>query len=127
MSARMSFSVVNETSSFISPLPIAQNDATREVDDAVIQIPDGCWEPVDFLDGDETGIPSQLLATLYINNCPMHFEAYLVDEQGDICDTKHQQAINLVKVALRDDELWKTFNYGGHEYVMIAIPFGMGR
>ncbi|WP_260291706.1 hypothetical protein [Sedimenticola hydrogenitrophicus] len=127
MSARMSFSVVNEASTFISPLPIAQNDASSEMDDAAIQIPDDCWEPVDFLDGDETGIPSQLLATLHVNTCPMHFEAYLVDEQGEICDPRHQQAITLVKAALRDDEPWKSFNYGGHEYVMIAIPFGMGR
>ncbi len=126
MSARMSFSVANETASFISPLPMAQNDPSSEMD-AVIQIPDGCWEPVDFLDGDESGIPSQLLATLYVNSCPMHFEAYLVDEQGDICDARHQQAINLVKAALRDDEPWKTFSYSGHDYVMIAIPFGMGR
>jgi len=127
MSAHMSFSVVNETSSFISPLPVAQNDASSQVDDAVIQIPDACWEPVDFLDGDENGIPSQLLATLYVNSCPMHFEAYLVDEQGDICDVRHQQSINLVKAALRDDEPWKSFSYGGHDYVMIAIPFGISR
>lgn len=127
MSARMSFSVVNEATSFISPLPMAHDDASATMDDAVIQIPDGCWEPVDFLDGDENGVPSQLLATLYVNACPMHFEAYLVDEQGEICDARQQQAIRLVKMALRDDEPWKTFHYGGHEYVMIAIPFGLGR
>lgn len=127
MSARMGFSVVNEASSFLSPLPIAHNDGVDALDDTMVQIPDGCWEPVDFLDGDENGIPSQLLATLYVNACPMHFEAYLVDEQGEICDARHQQAISLVKTALRDDESWTTFTYGGHDYVMIAIPFGISR
>lgn len=125
MPARMSFTTANANASFHSPLPLAQNDPGR--DDAVVQIPDGCWEPVDFLDGDETGTPSQLLATLYVNTCPMHFEAYLVDEQGEPVDARHQQAIRLVKSALRDDESWTTFRYGGHDYVMIAIPFGMGR
>lgn len=127
MSANMSLSVVNETSSFISPLPVAQDNLSSKMDDAVIQIPDACWEPVDFIDGDENGVPSQLLATLYVNACPMHFEAYLVNEQGDICDARHQQSIGLVKAALRDDETWKSFSYAGHDYVMIAIPFGASR
>ncbi|MCW8943631.1 MAG: hypothetical protein OQL27_02590 [Sedimenticola sp.] len=127
MSAHMNFSVVGETATFISPLPVAHNDAVADNEETVVQIPDGCWEPVDFLEGDESGAPSQLLATLYINTCPMHFEAYLVDEQGEIADPKHQKAIAQVKTALRDDEPWKTFLYGNREYVMIAIPFGMSR
>ncbi|WP_199930482.1 hypothetical protein [Sedimenticola thiotaurini] len=96
-------------------------------DVTAVQIPDACWEPVDFLDDDENGVPSQLLATLYVNACPMHFEAYLVDENGEICDPRHQESINLMKTALRDDEPWKSFHYAGHDYVMIAIPFGKSR
>ncbi len=127
MSANMSLSVVNETTAFVSAHPVAHNDVPGDRDQTAVEIPDVCWEPVDFLDDDENGVPSQLLATLYVNACPMHFEAYLVDENGDICDARHQQAISQVKTALRDDESWKSFRYGGHDYVMIAIPFGRSR
>lgn len=127
MSANMSLSVVSDTSPFVSPHLAAQTDVSGEMDKAAVQIPEASWEPVDFLDGDESGVPSQLLATLYVNACPMHFEAYLVDEQGDIRDARHQQAISRVKAALRDDESWNSFSYAGHDYVMIAIPFGRGR
>lgn len=127
MSANMSLSVVNETTAFVSTHPVAHNDLSGVKDKTVVEIPDVCWEPVAFLDDDESGVPSQLLATLYVNACPMHFEAYLVDENGEIRDSRHQQSIKLVKAALRDDESWKSFRYGGHEYVMIAIPFGKSR
>lgn len=127
MPARMSLTAANQSGPVISPLHVAQNDPSADADRAMVQIPDSCWEPVDFLEGDDNGIPSQLLATLYVNTCPMHFEAYLVDEKGEIADPKHQQAIRLVKSALRDDEAWTPFRYGDREYVMIAIPFGICR
>ncbi|MCW8907284.1 MAG: hypothetical protein OQL28_08535 [Sedimenticola sp.] len=127
MPARMSLTVANQGGPVISPLPVAQNDTTADPDKAAVQIPDSCWEPVDFLEGSDSGTPSQLLATLYVNACPMHFEAYLVDGEGEVVDPKHQQAIRLVKSALRDDEAWTTFRYGDNEYVMIAIPFGICR
>lgn len=127
MSAHMNFSVVGASVPQVTQLPIAHNDAVTESEITVIQIPDGCWEPVDFLAGDESGTPSQLLATLYINSCPMHFEAYLVDDQGEVADPKHHKAISQLKVALRDDEPWKSFQYGNRDYVMIAIPFGISR
>lgn len=127
MPARMSFSAAKQRGPVISSLPVAQNESSVDPDHAAVQIPDSCWEPVDFLEGDDSGTPSQLLATLYINTCPMHFEAYLVDGNGEVVDPKQQQAIRLVKSALRDDESWTTFRYGNREYVMIAIPFGICR
>ena len=127
MSAPIHHTLVSDTATVVTSLNIARNDTVADVEHASIQIPEECWEPVDYLDGDETGIPSQLLTTLYVNGCPMHFEAYLVDEQGEICDPKQHQSILHVKQALRDDECWNSFGYEGHPYVMIAIPFGACR
>ena len=81
------------------------------------------WEPVSFLD-DNPLLPSQLHAKVVINSCPMHFEAYLVGVDGEICDRKQKSAIDCLKVALRDDQPWQTIDYQGYPYVVVAIPYG---
>ncbi len=88
-----------------------------------IQIDESYWEPVEYA-SDSAKSPCQLYASVDINGCPMHFEAYLVDEDGDICDHRHQKAIESVKAALSDDEQWDTIIYHEHRYVVMAIPSG---
>lgn len=88
-----------------------------------IEIEDSQWEAVDYL-SDRAVVPSQLHTSMRINGCPMHFEAYLLDENGDFCDSRHQQAIVAMKKALHDDEQWQTITLGDHCYVVIALPFG---
>ncbi len=81
------------------------------------------WEPVSYLDGD-TALPSQLHAKVIINGCPMHLEAYLVGDDGEVCDRKQKSAIDCMKVALRDDQAWQAIDYEGYPYVVMAIPYG---
>lgn len=88
-----------------------------------IQIDESYWEPVEYA-SDNAETPCQLYASVSINGCSMHFEAYLVDEDGDICDHRHQKAIDNVKAALHDDEQWDTIVYQNNQYVVMAIPFG---
>jgi hypothetical protein len=81
------------------------------------------WEPVSYLDSDPL-FPSQLHAKVVVNGCPMHFEAYLVGGDGEVCDRKQKSAIECMKVALRDDQPWRTIDYEGYPYVVVAIPYG---
>jgi len=96
---------------------------SRPMDRLTIQIDESYWEPVQY-STNRAKSPCQLYASISINGCPMHFEAYLVDEDGDICDHRHQKAIDDVKAALRDDEQWDTITYNGLSYVVMAIPSG---
>ncbi|MCB1830852.1 MAG: hypothetical protein KDI47_09085 [Gammaproteobacteria bacterium] len=84
---------------------------------------DAYWEPVNYLESDPK-IPSQLHAKVIINGCPMHFEAYRVGPDGEVCDRKQKSAIDCMKVALRDDQSWRTIEYQGCPYVVVAIPYG---
>lgn len=81
------------------------------------------WEPVNYLESDQE-IPSQLHAKVIINGCPMHFEAYRVGADGEVCDRKQKSAIDCLKVALKDDQSWRTIEYQGCSYVVVAIPYG---
>jgi len=81
------------------------------------------WEPVSYLDDDPV-LPSQLHAKVVINGCSMHFEAYLVGSDGEVCDRKQKSAIDCMKTALRDDQSWQTIDYQGYPYVVVAIPYG---
>ena len=81
------------------------------------------WEPVAFADVHEE-LATQLLATVYINNCPMHFEAYLVDVENEFYDPQHQKALEAMKTALGDAETWSTIQYEDNAYAVIAIPYG---
>lgn len=88
-----------------------------------IESVDFYWEPVSYLD-DNPLLPSQLHAKVIINGCPMHFEAYRVGADGEVCDRKQKSAIDCMKVALRDDQPWQTIDYQGYPYVVVAIPYG---
>ena len=87
------------------------------------RIEDSQWEAVDYL-CDRAVVPSQMYASMRINGCPMHFEAYLLDENGNFCDSRHERAIGAMKKALGDDEQWQTIALDGYSYVVIALPFG---
>jgi len=116
-------SLIAPTQSMSKPLPTTIAPKTKRQDRISIQIDESYWEPVEY-SFDRAETPCQLYASISINGCPMHFEAYLVDEDGDICDHRHQKAIDNVKAALRDDEQWDTIVYHNHQYVVMAIPFG---
>lgn len=80
------------------------------------------WEPVSYL----RNLPVQLHAKVVVDGCAMHFEAYLVGEDGEIFDLQQKRAIDCLKSALRDDQPWQTIRYQNRRYVVVAIPYGCG-
>ena len=87
---------------------------------AELRIGGRLWEPVSYINN----LPVQLHAKVLVDGCAMHFEAYLVGEDGELVDAQQQSAIACLKRALRDDQPWQTIRYRHRRYVVVAIPYG---
>lgn len=109
--------------SFVGNTALKIAEECSEEPTLTLNIAEEFWEPVMF-DEELPELPTQLLSTVRVNGCPMHFEAYLVNGDGEIHDLKQQWALGTMKHALGDNETWSTIRYHNREYAVIALPFG---
>ncbi|HEY1292853.1 MAG TPA: hypothetical protein VGJ60_07240 [Chloroflexota bacterium] len=88
-----------------------------------ITIPDDAWEPNDGLADPR----SRLLATISINDCPMHLEAWevRVNEEGIQEPTAIEDDGDFwnLYAAVGADGHFQTVEIGGREYILVASPY----
>lgn len=87
-----------------------------------LTIPEDVWRENDALDVPETC----LTATITINGCEMHLEAWAVEDVGDrqlTADLGYSQALVDLRLAVNADSPFYTITIKGRPYVLVATPF----
>jgi len=99
-----------------------ERDLNRIANRWNIHIPEDAWEPNNAL-----ADPRQrLLATMSINGCPMHLEAWEVsydEEQGIQFLVDGADDLDNLALAVGADGHFQTVEIGDREYVLVASPY----
>lgn len=89
-----------------------------------ITVPPSAWQPVG---GDDGQSPGRLLATVTINGCPMHLEAWQVRVRGSMMepapDSVDEETFNSLYYAVGADGHMQTVRIKRRRYVLVASPF----
>ncbi len=85
-----------------------------------MRIDEVTWEDV-------TGSRTKLLATIHILGCPMHLEAYEVEEDEDIGqrakDFSFEADLDSIAAGVTTDGPWTQVCIEGRNYVLVAAPY----
>lgn len=82
-----------------------------------VSIPSDCWTDVE-------GDGSRLLATIDVNHCSLHLEAFAVERDAGIqAWATNVEELSAIYAASGADGGWQTVPINGREYVLIATPY----
>jgi hypothetical protein len=81
-----------------------------------VEVPNELWQDVD-------GDGSRLLATLIVNNVPLHLEAVVVRRDGELFGWLSSPELDAAYADSGVDGGWQTVRIGERDYVLHAVPY----